>query len=345
MPMDCSDEDQVAVNVQIPPLVNIAGETSICPGSSALLDAGIFAAYLWSTGATTRTIAIAAAGNYSVTVTDTEGCEGSAQMTITENTAPQPSITGTADICPGATSTLDAGAFTSYLWSTGATTQTISVNAAGNYSVIVTDANGCQGSDQISVSEHVLIQAQITGSLSFCPGASTILDAGVFMSYLWSTGETAQTISVNTAGDYGVTVTDGNGCQSSDQVTIDEQATLQPQIAGNLTFCPGTSTLLDAGVFDAYLWSNGETTQTILVSAPGDYMVTVTNSDGCSGEDQVTIDVLSQPSVSIMGENRHLPRHIDLPRCRCIRLLPVEHRRNHPDHQHQRRWKLQRHHH
>ena len=202
---------------------------------------------------------------------------------------------------------MDAGLFSTYHWSTGESTQSIKVNASGNYSVTVTDGSGCEGSDLVSVSEHTPSQVQITGSLSFCPGASTILDASGFVSYLWSTGETAQTISVNTAGDYDVTVIDGNGCQSSDQVTIDEQATLQPQIAGNLTFCPSTSTLLDAGVFDAYQWSNGETTQTIAVSAQGDYMVTVTNSDGCSGEDQVTVEVLTPPIVGIIGETRICP--------------------------------------
>ena len=84
-----------------------------------------FASYLWSTGETTRTINIHDAGNYSATVTDSNGCEGNDQITITETTPPQPDIAGVTEICHGASTTLEAGSFDSYLWSTGETTQTI----------------------------------------------------------------------------------------------------------------------------------------------------------------------------------------------------------------------------
>ena len=215
------------------------------------------------------------------TVTNENGCEGSDQVNVIENKATKPMITGITELCPTVATNLDAGLFTSYLWSTGETTSSIDVDVAGSYKVTVTDNNGCEGINEVKVIENETPEVQITGSLSFCPSSTTTLDAGNFTSYLWSTGETTQTVRVNTAGDYSVNVTDGNGCQGNDQVTIDEQANLQPQISGNLTICTAETTTLDAGVFESHLWSTGETTQTISVDVPGEYSVTVTDLDGC----------------------------------------------------------------
>ena len=104
--------------------------------------------------ATTKTIAVTTAGNYSVTVTS-NGCQGiSASTPVVVNPLPTTSITAsgaTTNLCPGATVTLSADAgFKSYLWSNSATTRSIVVNAPGNYSVAVTNAGNCSGNSAVT---------------------------------------------------------------------------------------------------------------------------------------------------------------------------------------------------
>ena len=130
---------------------------------------------------------------------------------------------------------MDAGSYSSYLWSTNAATKSINVNAAGSYSVTVTDANGCSGSASATTSLFAAPVPVITGTLSFCASTATTLDAGSqYNNYLWTTGATSHSISVNTAGTFGVTVTDNNGCVGSASATTNSQGSL-PQTPGPIS--------------------------------------------------------------------------------------------------------------
>ncbi|WP_227006136.1 hypothetical protein, partial [Marinifilum sp. N1E240] len=100
--------------------------------------------------------------------------------------------------CDGNIITLDAGnAGSTYLWSTGEITRTITVNASGNYSVVVTDGNGCSATDDVNVTVHSNPTVDLGSDQETCNGNTITLDAGnAGSSYLWSTGETTQTITV-----------------------------------------------------------------------------------------------------------------------------------------------------
>ena len=206
----------------------IMGLTSFCPDQSTDLNAGSFTGYLWSTGDTTQIISVAETGNYSVTVTDSSGCTGSDSVTVNALSAPSVSIAGTLSFCPGSGTDLDAGNFERYLWSTGDTTQLVSVDHEGTLSVTVTDINGCTGKDSVMVMEWLTPLVSIRGTISDC--ATTELDAGSFDSYLWSTGDTTQTINVVSIGTYSVTVTDQNGCTASDALGVKEDPLSLPWI-------------------------------------------------------------------------------------------------------------------
>ncbi len=162
------------------------------------------ATYLWSTGATTQTIVVNSAGTYSVQVTQ-GGCTGNDAINITVNPSPVVNLGPDATICAGSSITLDAGnAGATYLWSTGATTQTILVNTAGTYSVQVTQG-GCTGNDAINIAVNPLPVVNLGPDATICAGSSITLDAGnLGATYLWSTGATTQTIVVNSAGTYSV---------------------------------------------------------------------------------------------------------------------------------------------
>ena len=286
------------------PTPSISGTLAFCAGSSTTLDAGSYSGYLWSTGATTQTISVSSAGSYTVTVTNANACSAiSAAVTTVVNALPTPSISGTLAFCAGSSTTLDAGSYSGYLWSTGATTQTISVSSAGNYTVTVTNANGCSAtSAAVTTVVNALPTPSISGTLAFCAGSSTTLDAGSYSGYLWSTGATTQTISVSSAGSYTVTVTNANGCSAaSAQVVTVVKALPTPSISGTLAFYAGSSTTLDAGSYSSYLWSTGATTQTISVSVAGSYTVTVTNASGCSATSAAVttvVNALPAPTIS-----------------------------------------------
>lgn len=196
------------------------------------------------------------------------------------------SASGPTSFCTGASVTLTASSGSSYSWSTGDTTQSITVSAQNTYAVTVTDSNGCFGnsSQQITVTP---LSVQITGGSVLCSGQTLVLaasSAGSGNSYAWSTGDTAQSITVSAQGSYSVTITDVNGCSGSStrQVTVPSPSV---QITGNSSFCSGQILVLtasSAGSGNSYAWSTGAATQSINVTQSGSYTVTVTTSDGCT---------------------------------------------------------------
>lgn len=214
---------------------------------------------------------------------------------------------GATTICQGESVTLEATAGSSYLWSNGATTQSITVSASGTFTVQVWNSNRCTDvSDPLTVTVNALPNATITpsGSTTFCTGSSVTLTAASSASYLWSTGDITQSIVVTTTGSFQVTVTDGNGCSNESQiVTTSVSNAPAPTIGvgGGTTFCDGGSVVLTSSSADTYNWSNGATTQAITVTSSGSYTVTVTNTDPCNGtgpSDPVDVTVNPLPVVN-----------------------------------------------
>lgn len=117
-------------------------------------------------------------------------------------------------MCAGSASAWTASGGASYVWSNAATTSAISVNAAGNYTVTVTDINSCTASSSKVLTIHVLPQASINGATEICAGEKETFIASGGISYLWNTGDVTKSIVADNEGAYAVTVTDANGCTS-----------------------------------------------------------------------------------------------------------------------------------
>ncbi len=297
----CTATASVNVTANTNPVPSITGNNSICQGQSSTINAGSYAGYLWSTGATAATINVNTAGNYSVTVTDANGCTGTASFNLTVNANPTPTITGVTSFCAGGNSTLNAGGgYTNYLWSGGATTQTINVTAGGNYAVTVTNAAGCTATTNKVITVNALPVPAISGPAGICPGASANLFAGSYASYLWSNGNTTPSITTNVSGNYTVTVTDANGCVGSSNYNLLAFQNPIPVISGTAAICQNQNSVLDAGSFASWQWSTGAVSQTISVTQSGTYSVTVTNTDGCvaSTSFNVVVNPLPVPIIS-----------------------------------------------
>ena len=145
----------IATFFAAPPSPTISGNTPFCQGSSIELDAGTYAAYNWSTGAPTQKITSAITGTYSVTVTDNQGCTGSATVTTKQVPTPTPTIAGATGFCAGSGSTIQLVAvgtnLSSYNWSTGSNSSSITITTPGMYSVSVTDVYGCMGNTSTNI--------------------------------------------------------------------------------------------------------------------------------------------------------------------------------------------------
>ncbi|MCB0654266.1 MAG: VCBS repeat-containing protein [Saprospiraceae bacterium] len=147
---------------------------------------------------------------------------------------------------------------------------------------IVDKFENVEANQLITVNENNCISpnAELTvdGSTTICPGDSTTLVAPEGFFYSWSTGDTTQTINVTDQGSYNVTIDDGSGCKGiSAVINILVNPEITPTIAmeGDQTLCQGETITLTASEAESYLWSNGETTQSIEVSGEDSYHVTV----------------------------------------------------------------------
>lgn len=247
---------------------------------------------------------IAEAGVYELIVI-VDGCESEIEGTIVIiNPLPEPEISGQNMFCTDNSAIIDAGEnYDAYLWEDGSVSQELEVFDGGIYSVTVTDDQGCVGSTSFEVTELASLAPVILGVLEFCEGSSTTLDIeGSFSSFEWTTGEMDQTIDITDSGNYGVIVTDEEGCSGSTNVNVIANNNPVVTIGGSTSYCIGGSTILDAGDgYVDYIWNNDSTSQTITISSPGDYEVTVIDSNGCSGFNMVSVEESTSLSPVITG--------------------------------------------
>lgn len=299
----CTDVASIEIEAFDPPDFTIDGIDFFCLGNSTELNvADDFESYQWSSGQTTQSVTINEPGIVSVTVTDNNNCTNEASIEVDELDLPSPAIVGEFAFCAGLDTDISVeGNFESVEWNTGETTETITVSTPGVFSVEVEDEFGCINSTDVQIIENPLPNPTISGATTFCIGFSSTLDAGNYESYLWSDGSEEQTLLVDTEGEYCVTVVDANGCIGETCVFVNEDEQLSFTITGDRDFCEDESTTLDAGNFTSFEWSTGSSDRTITVNTPGTYTVTVSDSDGCTGESAVEIEENPLPVVEITG--------------------------------------------
>lgn len=299
----CEDTLVVPITVSTIPTVDLGPDQGLCEGQPVSLNAGNAGMdYLWSTGAQTQSIAPTTSGTYSVEVISAAGCIGRDTVELVFDPLPTVHLQDTT-LCIEETLVLDAGnPGCTYLWSTGETTQAITVpSVADNYSVTVTTAGGCTRNMASQVDFAPSVAVDLGPDQGLCIGEVVTLDAGSFpgATYLWSTGSPFQVATF--ADDALVTVHITNGyCSASDTVLLDFDP--PPVIAlQDTVLCAANTLVLDAGNPGAtYLWSTGETTQTISLndnSTPVD--VTVTSPAGCIRTAQAQVTFIPEVAVEL----------------------------------------------
>lgn len=260
--------------------------------------------YLWSTGENSDTIRVAEAGTYRVTVSTGEFCSRNSSVTISDYT-PNLEITGRRAICLGDTVSLTAidldDPSTTFLWSTGETTSSITVTPAASTSYTVTATNSRSVTNAVNATVSIcdIESYKIIGSPIFCENAAHALSIPGVGTCLWNTGETTSTIHITQGGEYRVTFTTPEGCVGMDSIITSTIAKPAASInaSGPTTFCDGKNVTLQADGGVSYFWNTGEITRNITVSEFGKYIVTVTGANGCSDTASRTIYVNASPEV------------------------------------------------
>jgi len=299
----------------VTPSVSIAitggGSNIICAGTSVTFAAtatngGSSPSYQWringaNTGTNSPTFTSSTLTNgqvVSCVLTSNAACASpqtatSNGISMTVNPIPSPSVSGGGTICSGASVTLTASGGASYLWSTGATSASISVNplSTTTYSVTVSSAAGCSAQTATTVTVNQSITPTFTAIAPFCQGSPapllpTTSNNGVIGT--WS----PSVVSNATSGTYVFTPNAGQ-CATTTSLSSSVLPLPSASITGNLSICPGQSTTLTASGGTSFLWNTGATTATINVSPEEttSFQVSVQNSQGCTASAEATVAV------------------------------------------------------
>jgi hypothetical protein len=297
-----SASDDVMVFVNPKPIANAGDNVAICEGSNTVLTATGGDSYSWNTGETTASITVSPGSTttYSVTVTQ-NACTDTDGVLVIVNSLPTADAGADVTITNGNNTTLTATGGGTYLWNTGETTASITVSPSitTSYSVIVTTV-GCQSTDDIVVTVTNGVVANAGTDQTICEGESAILTASGGTDYLWNTGETTASITVNptTTTTFSVTVSDG-ASSDTDNVTVIVNPLLIADAGADQTLCEGESTTLTASGGDSYLWSTGETSQSINVSPTNTSTYTViATQNNCDASDDVQVVVNPLPAAN-----------------------------------------------
>ncbi|MDX2002478.1 MAG: right-handed parallel beta-helix repeat-containing protein [Chitinophagales bacterium] len=208
-------------------------------------------------------------------------------------------------ICQGDSAVLTAQNGLAWLWSTGDTTQSITVRPSitTRYILTITDEFGCNGvSDSVTVTVNAAPTADAGANDTICPGGTATLTASGGVSYLWSNSATTASIQVSplVPTTYYVTVTGANGCTAVDSTSVLFFLPSNSLLGNDTAICIGESITLTASAGTSFNWNTGDNTQSITVSptTATSYFVDVTDGNGCAASDTILVGVNALPTVS-----------------------------------------------
>ena len=305
----CVDSKSQLITVNLLPTVSLPSFNDVCQNSAPIAlsggtpSGGTYSGVGVSNGNFDPTVAGIGSSTIFYSITDNNGCSNLDSSAITVNPQPIISITNDTAICVGESVTLSANGGTSYAWSNGSTTASISVSptADSTFSVTVNNSNSCSSEDSVRVTVRPSPRFTLSNDTSICIGDNVILRTGnaANTNYVWSNNSIGNVISVSPTAttDYIVTGTNSFGCDLTDTVTVTVNFGTPINIGADTLLNFGDSVVFDAGPgFTSYLWSDASSGQSLTVfydaSKAGQSEtigVTATNSNSCPSVDSAIV--------------------------------------------------------
>jgi len=296
----CTASDIINVTINPIPIVTLGDDISQCGGSVTLNAGAGFSSYTWNGNSGNQIYSVSSSGQYTVLVSNSYGCTASDQIQVNINPIPNVNLGSDITQCGGSV-TLDAGAgFNSYNWNGVAGTRYKTVSTSGNYTVIVGNSYGCTATDAVQVTINPAASVNLGNDIEQC-GGSVTLDAGAgFTSYTWNGVIGTRYKTINSSGNYSVVVQNSYGCSATDAITI----TINPVPTVSLSMTQesnngasdGSATAIATGGTPPYqyLWSNDGVGETITNLTNGLYCVQVSDANGCTATECITVTVSGQ---------------------------------------------------
>ncbi len=299
----CTSTTTVTVNPL--PTVGAGSDQTVCEGASVTLNGTGASTYSWSGGVSNGVSFVPGLGvyNYTVTGTSAQGCINTDDVAIT--VVAQATINAGSDlsVCAGQSATLTASGGVSYVWNNGLGAGngfTVSPGVTTVYTVVGTDANGCTGTDDVTVTVNAVPVVNAGSDQTVCAGTSVTLTGSGASTYTWDNGVVDNTaFNPTTTMTYTVTGTTASGCTSTDQVTVTVNAL--PIVSAGLdqVICIGESVTLSGAGASSYSWSNSVIDGVSFdPTSTNNYTVSGTDANGCIGTDIVLVTVNPLPIIN-----------------------------------------------
>lgn len=315
----CGSTTSASVFVTVNPLptISASNDATICDGNSTTISASGGVSYSWDNGVngSSQSVSPSASTTYTVTGTDANGCSNTDAVNVTVNPTPTANAGNDIAICDGESTTLTAAGGGDYNWGSGFTSNpssTVSPATSTTYSVTVQNGFGCTDSDDVLVTVNPLPNAFAGNDITICNGGTTTLTATGGFSYDWD-DPSLNDVASQTVGPltntvtYTVTVTDGNNCVATDDITITVGSALIPDAGQDAIVCLNDPLQYNASGGITYQWEDAIGTVVSSASqfnpstaSPGSnwYYVNVTDGGSCSGIDSVLVTVNGLPTAN-----------------------------------------------
>jgi len=270
---------------------------SILPGTQGNASVnGNTISYSAINGISSDTIRISYCDDYCFPLCDTFSIILSITSTATRFSLNLPPI---IDACDGEIITLDAGILNAtYNWSTGDTTQQITVTSGGTY-ILNVNQNGCSGADTSIVTFHSQPILSLNDTSS-CQSINLNI-SDTTLNITWNGSQVGNLFTVDTTSTITIEAENNFGCISYDTVNVIINSPPIPDIGNDTSFCNGVpfSITLFANGFTSVLWSDNSSDDSLVVTSLGNYSVTVTDLNGCIGYDTVSVNIQNGPAVNL----------------------------------------------
>ncbi len=325
----CIATDTMSLITKANPNITISGDQEICQGDTTIFQASpsTYNSYLWSNGSTYDTTKVSTAGAYQLTVEGLNGCSTTETINLAVNELPNVSLnTNSLGLCDGTSDVISVTSVKysdgsdvsnpSFLWNTWEQSSAVTVSTPGTFTVEATDGNGCKNTDDVEVIQYPKTTIDLSGINTLgCSNEGILLECPLtvgtdIQSFQWtkqgtSTGNPNPNTNwtVNESGTYILTIIDNNLCEESDSVDITIYQSPSVELGMDRNICVGETLSIPSPVnYTSYIWNTGSTDSSIQISSasnPVNYSVTVYDENGCFATDDININPIPLPVVTL----------------------------------------------